>query len=243
MLSYLLLPACYIVLIAFFIVLNRMEWGSPRLPLIGLFLVVASWCVVGVYHIATKLLSAYKDQLIINSEVCMVLILSILPLLLVAIFIIRLQQFPHIHDISTDVKSPPAFHKATVLRHASHNTTEYPPSNIPQQQQAYSHIQPLVVALPPNIVFSHIRVLIEKKGWIIHQADLEQGIIEASVRTAIFGFIDDVVIRVVANEGEAGKVLSRIDVRSASRVGVSDLGANAKRIDDLLRAVEQQIAE
>ena len=59
-----------------------------------------------------------------------------------------------------------------------------------------------------------------------------EGRIEAVARTLWFGFEDDVVIRVRATA--AG---SRIDMRSRSRVGVSDLGANAERIRRFARRV------
>ena len=41
-----------------------------------------------------------------------------------------------------------------------------------------------------------------------------------------FGFVDDIVIRVRATESG-----SEVDLRSVSRVGRSDLGANAARIE------------
>jgi uncharacterized protein (DUF1499 family) len=44
--------------------------------------------------------------------------------------------------------------------------------------------------------------------------------------TFLFGFRDDLVVRISAEEGKG----TRVDVRSKSRVGMSDLGQNAKRI-------------
>ncbi len=65
----------------------------------------------------------------------------------------------------------------------------------------------------------------------------EAGRIEATDTTWLFGFADDIVVRVAA-DGAAG---SRIDVRSKSRIGSSDLGVNAARIRRFLRqlAAEQ----
>jgi uncharacterized protein (DUF1499 family) len=66
-------------------------------------------------------------------------------------------------------------------------------------------------------------------GWRIVATDGIEGRIEATATTAWFGFQDDVVIRVQpAGQG------SRVDIRSASRVGRSDVGANAKRIREFL---------
>jgi uncharacterized protein (DUF1499 family) len=69
-------------------------------------------------------------------------------------------------------------------------------------------------------------------GWEIVAADAAAGRIEATDTTFWFGFKDDVVIRV-----EADGAGSRIDVRSVSRVGVGDVGANARRIRAYLRAL------
>jgi hypothetical protein len=59
------------------------------------------------------------------------------------------------------------------------------------------------------------------------------GLIEAVSRTLVMGFSDDIVIRIAAGTGEA-----RIDVRSASRYGEHDFGANARRIRRLFTEVK-----
>ena len=65
-------------------------------------------------------------------------------------------------------------------------------------------------------------------------AEAADGRIEATDTTFWFGFKDDVVVRVQpADNG------SRIDVRSESRVGKSDVGTNARRI----RAYLAKLAE
>jgi uncharacterized protein (DUF1499 family) len=71
-------------------------------------------------------------------------------------------------------------------------------------------------------------------GWDIYLQDRNAGIIEAVDTTAVMGFRDDIVIRVRTNEEGA-----LVDLRSVSRVGVGDLGANAKRIKAFLDAVQQ----
>ena len=57
--------------------------------------------------------------------------------------------------------------------------------------------------------------------------------IEATDTSLLFGFKDDVVIRVAAL-ADVSTASSRVDVRSLSRVGGSDFGVNAKRIRDYL---------
>ncbi|MFB3106560.1 MAG: DUF1499 domain-containing protein [Pseudomonadales bacterium] len=63
---------------------------------------------------------------------------------------------------------------------------------------------------------------------LVNEARL-QGMIEATATTFWFGFKDDMVVRI--RPSGAGSV---IDVRSVSRVGMSDLGANARRIGEFL---------
>ena len=65
----------------------------------------------------------------------------------------------------------------------------------------------------------------EAMGWEVVSQDLERGHIEAVVATRIMGFRDDVVIRIGQQDDKV-----RVDIRSASRVGQTDLGANAARI-------------
>ncbi len=70
--------------------------------------------------------------------------------------------------------------------------------------------------------------------WTIVAEVPDEGRIEATDTTALFGFKDDIVVRVrPAGNG------SRVDVRSVSRIGSSDVGTNARRIEaylDRLRA-------
>ena len=70
-------------------------------------------------------------------------------------------------------------------------------------------------------------------GWEITARDESAGTIEAIATTRWFGFKDDVVIRV----GASGTG-SRVDMRSKSRLGRSDAGANAQRIQEFLQALQ-----
>ncbi|RAN32913.1 DUF1499 domain-containing protein [Hyphomonas pacifica] len=82
--------------------------------------------------------------------------------------------------------------------------------------------------------FATIVELVKDRGWKIVSADAAEGRIEATETSFWFGFKDDVMIRVLAMEAGG----TRIDVRSTSRVGLSDLGANAKRVRNLLDDIE-----
>ncbi len=147
------------------------------------------------------------------------------------------QSVPPIHDITTDTDNPPLFVDIVALREATkaRNPAEYIREretprgvmNIPElQKKGYPDLQPIVwTDVPPAEAFNRAYEAAKKQGWTMVAAKADEGRIEAWDKTPWFGFIDDVVIR-VAPEG-AG---SRIDVRSKSRVGGSDIGKNAQRI-------------
>jgi uncharacterized protein (DUF1499 family) len=67
--------------------------------------------------------------------------------------------------------------------------------------------------------------------WKIVDENREEGRIEATATTRWFGFKDDVVIRIAPSDGNG----SRVDIRSVSRVGLSDVGTNARRIRTFLK--------
>lgn len=147
-------------------------------------------------------------------------------------------QVPPIHDISTDTADPPAFVAVLPLRAGASNPAEYGgPEIAAQQASAYPDIRPLVLpATAPGVAFTRARDAVRASGWSLVAADSAAGRIEATATTGWFGFKDDVVVR-IRPEGEG----SRVDVRSVSRVGMSDVGTNARRIRaylDRLRPAE-----
>ncbi|HEY6820491.1 MAG TPA: DUF1499 domain-containing protein [Burkholderiales bacterium] len=145
----------------------------------------------------------------------------------------RARSVPRIHDITTDTRNPPQFAAVLPLRAGAPNTAAYGGAELAElQRKAYPDIQPLVVQMPTQVAFSRARDAAEGMGWQIVAADASAGRIEATARTFWFGFKDDVVVRIVP-EGTG----SRIDVRSVSRVGRSDLGTNARRIREYLDRV------
>lgn len=141
-----------------------------------------------------------------------------------------LRTLPWIHDISTDTENPPPFVAVLKERAAAPNTAEYGGAAIAKlQHAAYPDLKPLHVDIPPPAAFDAALTSARELGWGIIDADPAAGRIEASDQTFWFGFVDDVVIRIAADAGG-----SRIDVRSVSRVGKSDLGANARRVRKFL---------
>lgn len=158
----------------------------------------------------------------------MALVLGLVVMVGPAIFVQKASGVPAIHDISTDTVNPPAFVDVIPIRQAAgaDNPPEYPGASVAAQQAAaYPDLAPRDLTLPPDQAFARAVTAARAMGWEIVAEKADEGRIEATATTPWFGFKDDIVIRVAAIKGGA-----RIDVRSKSRVGRSDVGANAARI-------------
>lgn len=165
-----------------------------------------------------------------------------------AVFYVPYSQFsrgaPPIHEITTDFDNPPAFVDIVPLREATGaaNPPEYVPvvegfgrtvDVVALQKEHYPDIEPLrFEGTNYEAVFEKAVKGVEDMGWTLVSANPTLGRIEAYDTTAWFGFIDDVVIRV-----EAQPMAYEVDVRSKSRVGFGDVGANAVRVREYLRKV------
>ena len=131
---------------------------------------------------------------------------------------------PAIHDITTDMLDPPRFVEA--VQYVTPGRTVYGGDELAnQQREAYPDITPIMVAKSPDEAFSLALEVARNMGWENIVSNVGEQRIEATDTTWWFGFVDDIVIRIRSEE-----IGSRIDVRSLSRVGVGDLGANAARI-------------
>jgi len=143
----------------------------------------------------------------------------------------RAQRAPPIHDITTDTEHPPAFVAVLPLRAAAPNSAVYGgPELAAKQRAAYPDVQPAILPLAPAQAFERALTTAHAMGWEIVATDSAAGRIEATATTFWYGFKDDVVIRVAPGDGG-----TRVDVRSESRVGVSDIGTNARRITAYLQ--------
>jgi uncharacterized protein (DUF1499 family) len=126
---------------------------------------------------------------------------------------------PAINDITTDPADPPLFS-------ATHRDMSYPAERFaPQQRAAYPDLQPILVSSSPARALELARETAESLGWEVVSVDPAAGRLEAREVSRVFRFVDDVVVRV--RPSDTGAV---IDVRSRSRDGRGDLGANARRI-------------
>jgi uncharacterized protein (DUF1499 family) len=157
---------------------------------------------------------------------CIALAAAAPPLILLQ----KANSVPPIHDITTDAFDPPVFVALAAQRALAPNGAKYGGMEIAaQQQEAYPDIKSLIVKAPPAETVQRAIDAARSEGWQIVASDAPSGRIEATDTTTWFGFKDDIVVR-VRPEGSG----SRVDVRSVSRVGESDIGANAKRVRGFL---------
>ena len=159
---------------------------------------------------------------------------SLLGLLILATGIVASSPgwgLPRINDITTDTADPPAFADPKLA---------YPGEPFASQQRAcaaYRDLAPIQLAESPDAAWRAARATAQDLGWKIVREDAASGVFEATQTTAIFRFVDDVVVRVRPESGG-----TRVDVRSKSRDGQGDVGANAKRIRTFARALESKAA-
>ena len=150
------------------------------------------------------------------------------------------RSVPAIHDISTDLNDVPQFSRLQVR---ADNLEKIPDLDKPElkamepearwkavHRSAYGDIR--TVHVPMNVADATRRaeILALDRGWDVARADQKAGLVEATDTSLFFRFKDDVVVRVrPAPDGG-----SLVDMRSISRVGVSDVGVNAQRVREFL---------
>jgi uncharacterized protein (DUF1499 family) len=149
---------------------------------------------------------------------------------------------PAVNDVTTDPIDPPRFEVVARLRPP--NRTTYPGlATAELQKEAWPEIEPLIVSVNSKTAYdSAMAVIARRKTWRIVDSRAPQpgrdGHIEAIVRAPIMGLRDDVVVRIrTTREG------TRVDLRSASRNGLTDFGANADRVLALLDDIDDAAVE
>lgn len=172
------------------------------------------------------------------------------------------EDIPPIHDVSTNSGHPPQYSaRLMALRDAAGSNPVHPPTtplgSIEAYQsprfadrasrtvadlgkEAYPELQTLVVRADQRMLFEVLVDEARKRGWQIHTSDPGGGFLEATAETFWFGFKDDVAVR-VRRARSPGTLL--VDARSTSRVGLSDMGANAARLTNYLEAVGARLRE
>jgi hypothetical protein len=159
----------------------------------------------------------------------------------VGTFLMAALTVPAIHDVSTDLADPPAFRTLTLRADNLDNIPGADDKDMrgltPLQrwalvhQKAYGDIRSVRSNEPVPMVIAKAERLAKARGWDVAVSLPEEGRFEATETSAFFQFKDDVVLRVRPSETGEGSI---VDMRSVSRVGVSDLGMNAKRVRSFL---------
>jgi hypothetical protein len=137
---------------------------------------------------------------------------------------------PAIHDITTDLANPPEFVELS-LRPDNLAGVDTLENWRMIHAKGYPDLKSVTIARPVAEIIADAEQIASQLGWDIAVADPATGHFEATASVSYIRFKDDVILRAVpTDDGKA----SIVDMRSVSRVGVSDLGVNAKRIRSFL---------
>jgi uncharacterized protein (DUF1499 family) len=151
-------------------------------------------------------------------------------------------DLPRIYDVTTDPQSPPEFVTIATLRPPGANPVAYRGQDFYEAQRAaYPDLTPIIVGRPKADMFEIVSEVVRRmKMTIVREVPPGEGsgtgVIEAVGRTLIFGFTNDVVLRVVGDDEQ-----SRVDIRSASRYGRLDFGMNADLVRTILKEIVAQL--
>lgn len=207
-----------------------------------LFGVAVAGAVISFVLGVTALMRIWREGYLGAGRAMWGVVISALMLALPLWSLPSLLSLPRLHEVSTDTSSPPAFQAIARARRGEANPVSYQPAAAKTQAKAYPDIQPVSIDRSSSEAFSAVREAVKTLDWrIVSEQPPERGksgMIEAVDRSLIFGFTDDVVIRVSGGDSKA-----RIDVRSSSRYGQHDLGRNATRVRQLIAEVKTRITE
>lgn len=175
---------------------------------------------VGVWHTRASAARAGRARALAGVAI------GLVPAAIVVVLIGSAGRLPAINDITTDTDDPPEFSHAGQIEANRGRDLGYPGDEFSALQRvAYPDLAPIVMPGAPDVVFEDVAVAAAGLGWQVTYQDADAGVLEATDTTAVFRFVDDVVIRVRRVDGT-----TVVDVRSKSRDGRGDLGANAERI-------------
>lgn len=197
------------------VVAYRLEWVGFQIAVPGLAIATLSGLLAAVSGVLALFGAIRRRKSAMPALLGM--LLGLVVALPVLFSVLAGSSVPRIHDISTDL--------------------DHPPDNLDQlQREGYPDLKRLILNRSPEVVFEQALKLVKSRGWHIAEASAASGTIEATAITPIMAFKDDVIIR-IQSTGQT----TRVDMRSVSRVGISDLGVNAKRIRHFLAELEQAV--
>ncbi len=165
---------------------------------------------------------------------------ALLPGLIVALVFLgiasRAGKYPRINDISTDTQTPPQFVQAGSIAANQGRDMKYPGAGFAQQQHAgYPDLAGLPLAAPPPEAYQQVLAAARSiPDWQLTRDDRVHLALEGIATSRLFHFHDDFVIEVRPHDGG-----SIVEMRSKSRDGKGDIGANAKRIESFFAKLRQ----
>jgi hypothetical protein len=160
-------------------------------------------------------------------------VIGAVPLAVIAFGILSARKVPRINDVSTDLDNPPRFVTAASAPENAGLDLAYPPEFKEQVRQGYPDLISKVMAEPPAVAYEAVKAAARAMpGWEIARTDDAAMTVEGTQTSAVFRFVDDFAIRVEPIDGK-----SLVAMRSRSRVGKGDFGANAARIRAFLGAL------
>ena len=166
------------------------------------------------------------------------IVVALMGLALPLWYLAQFFMLPQLTDIETTPRQPIDFKQLPATRPPGATPSR---SRIRPSPRCRKRPTPTSVrwssSAPRREVFDMVSEAVKRLGWTVGLSeppgDDGVGRIEATDRTLIMGFTDDVLVRVTGDDAHA-----LIDVRSVSRYGLHDLGANAKRIRTLFAEVK-----
>lgn len=143
-------------------------------------------------------------------------------------------KVPAIHDITTDLANPPAFTKLPLRADnlAGVGTVD---NWRKIHAAAYGDLKTVRIAKAPAQVITDAARIAKENGWEIALNDPAAGKLEATASVSFIRFHDDIAVRATSADNGTASI---VDVRSVSRIGVSDMGVNAKRIRSFLAQLQ-----
>ncbi len=185
--------------------------------------------VIGIFATRNPMRAPARPRAVVGT------ILGLFVMLPVLAIVLRTSKYPAINDITTDTENPPEFVHAVELGPNHGRDLKYDKAKYAERQKrGYGAVEPLKMPETPGDAFTIVqKKASEMPGWEITSVDPATRTIEGVATSSLFHFQDDFVIQVRPGEGGG----SLLEMRSKSRDGVGDLGANYLRIEKFFASV------
>ena len=185
--------------------------------------------IVVVLGVATLVFSVTRHRPVDRTPAVVGIVASVLVLGWMGIQFTKAISSVRTNDIATDRDDPPAFDHIVSLRGVGANPLDYTEEEAQLQADGYPDIAGIRTSGSRADSLAKAVAIARELGWEIVNEDPDAGLVEATDTTFWFGFVDDIAIRTRDDGSDIA-----IDLRSVSRVGLSDLGVNAARIRSFL---------